>query len=420
MTPSSGNKSYSAADIERYHAGKMTPAERHALEKAAMDDPFLSDALEGYMYTSTPAADLEKITQRLEGYEDKKRVFFLFRNRTWLSAAAILLFIAAGSWLALQWLDRDSSKMALEQNQEETARKSGPVTNTQPPAITQVPSTDSVQEVPTPSTAATESRKTNSPRKPEPVGEMATAIPAPEEAKSSEAYKDRADDSRNKSYWLAEKTQAPATSERTISGNYQNNRSSNAQAVPGLNQQNQAPVMNQQNQVTPQNQQNRFAINQQNNIRDYNATHDSAFMDRTANRESLASRRQSDTVQHLNVVLQPTNEGLSEVVVLSKKQAAARKITEPKVDTLEPTIGWAKFDEYIANNITAPEELKTKQMLSREVELVFDVNSNGDPVNITVAKSLCASCDQEAIRLLREGPKWKKKKNRKGKVTIRF
>ena len=125
-------------------------------------------------------------------------------------------------------------------------------------------------------------------------------------------------------------------------------------------------------------------------------------------------------MQHLNVVLQPTNEGLSEVVVLSKKQAAARKITEPKVDTLEPTIGWAKFDEYIANNITAPEELKTKQMLSREVELVFDVNSNGDPVNITVAKSLCASCDQEAIRLLREGPKWKKKKNRKGKVTIRF
>jgi hypothetical protein len=37
-----------------------------------------------------------------------------------------------------------------------------------------------------------------------------------------------------------------------------------------------------------------------------------------------------------------------------------------------------------------------------------------------VVKSLCNKCDEEAIRLLKEGPKWKKKKNKKGSVTIRF
>ena len=34
-------------DIRRYHAGEMTPQEMHALEKKALSDPFLYDALEG-------------------------------------------------------------------------------------------------------------------------------------------------------------------------------------------------------------------------------------------------------------------------------------------------------------------------------------------------------------------------------------
>lgn len=34
-------------DIERYLSGGMTPAEMHALERAALSDPFLADALEG-------------------------------------------------------------------------------------------------------------------------------------------------------------------------------------------------------------------------------------------------------------------------------------------------------------------------------------------------------------------------------------
>jgi len=30
----------------------------HALEKAALDDPFLADALEGYLYTTTASDDI--------------------------------------------------------------------------------------------------------------------------------------------------------------------------------------------------------------------------------------------------------------------------------------------------------------------------------------------------------------------------
>src|SRR5690349_6070525 len=34
-------------DIEKYLKGELTSAERHALEKKALNDPFLADALEG-------------------------------------------------------------------------------------------------------------------------------------------------------------------------------------------------------------------------------------------------------------------------------------------------------------------------------------------------------------------------------------
>jgi hypothetical protein len=34
-------------DIEKYKRGELTPAQMHALEKEALRDPFLADALEG-------------------------------------------------------------------------------------------------------------------------------------------------------------------------------------------------------------------------------------------------------------------------------------------------------------------------------------------------------------------------------------
>ena len=81
--------------------------------------------------------------------------------------------------------------------------------------------------------------------------------------------------------------------------------------------------------------------------------------------------------------------------------------------------GWGRFNNYISENLQIPEEVATKQ-LKGEVELSFEVNKNGEPVNIKVEKSLCSSCDKEAIRLLQEGPEWKKKKRKMGKVRIRF
>jgi 2-keto-4-pentenoate hydratase len=111
------------------------------------------------------------------------------------------------------------------------------------------------------------------------------------------------------------------------------------------------------------------------------------------------------------------------VVVMGdgKKKTFTAPKMQVRVDSLEPEHGWANFDDYIASNIQTPDELRNKPEIQKgEVELSFEVNKEGQAVNITVTRSLCEKCDEEAVRLLKEGPKWKKKKNRKGKVTIKF
>ena len=91
-------KTYTAKDIERYHNGEMSPAEMHLLEKAAMDDPLLADALEGYSFTKTASADLQSLQNRLQQRisKDKKRSLFIMGHH-WLKIAALFIVIAGGS-----------------------------------------------------------------------------------------------------------------------------------------------------------------------------------------------------------------------------------------------------------------------------------------------------------------------------------
>jgi hypothetical protein len=94
---------YTAEDIERYHRGEMSASERHSLEKAALDDPLLADALEGYAHTRTAAADLKALQNRLQQRigRDKKKSFIL-TGSPWLKIAALFVLIAGAGWLAFQ------------------------------------------------------------------------------------------------------------------------------------------------------------------------------------------------------------------------------------------------------------------------------------------------------------------------------
>ena len=104
---------YTAADIEKYWKGTLSAAEMHALEKAAMDDPFLADALEGYKNASL--AELDSLKERLD-----KRVgavvpiLNLKRKRfTWVRVAAAVIIIVGVGLLVQQLVFNDRNKDAI-------------------------------------------------------------------------------------------------------------------------------------------------------------------------------------------------------------------------------------------------------------------------------------------------------------------
>ncbi len=124
------------------------------------------------------------------------------------------------------------------------------------------------------------------------------------------------------------------------------------------------------------------------------------------------------------VVLQDDRKSLSEVVISNQKPNAELRYRNQamnvKLEEPEPADGWENYDTYLANNLNAPEEVKTKQGggTAGQVQVSFEVNKEGEPVNIKIVKSLCNKCDKEAIRLIKEGPKWKRNANKKGTTTV--
>jgi TonB family protein len=71
----------------------------------------------------------------------------------------------------------------------------------------------------------------------------------------------------------------------------------------------------------------------------------------------------------------------------------------------EPRDGFAAYQFYLLNNIRLPAEAVNRGMKG-VVELSFLVGDNGRLSDFKIEKSLCHSCDKEAIRLIKDGPPW--------------
>jgi hypothetical protein len=91
------NTSFTAEDMIRYHRGELSPREMHRLEKAALDDAFLAEALEGYsIYTDKslpiPSISLNK-TNQANNQSDAKIIPFSQRLKYMIAVAAIFILV---------------------------------------------------------------------------------------------------------------------------------------------------------------------------------------------------------------------------------------------------------------------------------------------------------------------------------------
>ncbi|MBO0360374.1 TonB family protein [Hymenobacter sp. BT186] len=100
------------------------------------------------------------------------------------------------------------------------------------------------------------------------------------------------------------------------------------------------------------------------------------------------------------LALAPDTKQLNEVVVVRRERPPA-----PMSVGALPAGGYAAFREYLKKNLQYPEKA-LKDNKEGTVKLRFTVAVDGSVQDIKVVSSLSEECDAEAIRLLKEGPRW--------------
>ena len=477
-------KNFSAADIDRYHKGLMSSKEMYALEKAAMDDPFLADALEGFSIAGVNVKDdLDDLQNRLAKRTRSKKIVAMPGKRYyWMRVAAMIIVIAGAGIVAYSLLNRRETSVAQnkkEKTNESTVQviDSGKGSNGFLKADTLRSSTGIVLDSSNYYSAPTDTTNLQALRKPvssetqfqrdsagfsaanttrDLAGGISVTAPATNNNGVPLAAYDKKEIAKEKDSLVIidrEKKNNKAAEEYALREVNVNNPNAkffksrdeaekrSAQPAGAYRQLSDSIAFNYK--VNSLNVfRGRVTDGYNNGIAFANVTVNNVNVGTYADAKGYFSLVAPDSVINVNLravgfnnsqgqlrnslptnqVVMQEDKSIDAIVMSNKKPNATKSRTADMVLTEpEPEDSWEKYDEYLANNLKPPETREDIQKKGGEVELSFDINNNGEPVNIRVTKSLCKECDEEAIRLVKEGPKWKKKKRKeKARVTISF
>lgn len=84
-----------------------------------------------------------------------------------------------------------------------------------------------------------------------------------------------------------------------------------------------------------------------------------------------------------------------------------------------PVVGWKEYAQYIKNNIRHPKPISFKSQV-KNIVVAFKISQSGGPVDLKVVNGLTDAYANEAIRIIKNGPKWKSVDAEEIKVKINF
>src|SRR5690606_28466070 len=82
-----------------------------------------------------------------------------------------------------------------------------------------------------------------------------------------------------------------------------------------------------------------------------------------------------------------------------------------------PADGMSSFYTYLSKNLNYPQKA-IRNHVEGKVYIQFVVNTDGSLTNLKVLKGISPECDQEAMRVLANAPKWKPGKQRGRAVRV--
>ncbi len=462
---------YTAEDIKRYITGEMPPAEMHAIEMAALDDPLLAEAMEGYelMEQKDWSKELAALKQQFNKKNETSPVIPISKApafKWWrVAAAAVVLGITATT----AYIFTNKSETAILQD---TAKAETAVTVTDSSA--EVVKTDSVASFLNTAPADSSSqliakldRKTVTASTA--TGSTVTIAPATVYGATTDDNANRRSDSVRQSSagsdYFAVNDKRAVAKDVSREKEYKAGTESSAAAAPGkisatgnsdiaVNERdfkNKAEEVNvtgyDKNNgnkaitsfggvvVTPDNKPLSYAgikatQDKKTIYADANGMFHIAGADTTlkVTVSSAGYMSQEFTLQNLaaqnKIVLQPQDVATQKIgayrnrVAAKKQQQSFADSTDLDDEDAEPAGGWVEYNNYLNNNIKLTEDARQKNVHG-EVEVTVKLKDNGDISTVKVAKPLSPELDAEAVRLVKEGPKWDTKGNKKTKVKVK-
>jgi hypothetical protein len=397
------NKTYTANDFANYHAGKMPVQEMYALEKAALEDPFLADALEGYVFTNNAAKDIAEIKGGLNEKRKNRKLFFLspsVNNSWWRIAAAMLIIIGVG--IVFYNVNKKDAPVEIAEtvptvkkgnnaiNQDDTdIRDNGIAKNESADLIKQdkniaVPKTDKIESI------------------------VQNDI-------STSAAQTYTKDDADKKFVVARKESANAK-HYTLKGTVKDGA---GEPVAFATIEDKSS-----NRATSTDSLGRFTFNAYDSSINVTASALGYFSksfslnqsaDKNIKLEKLPSQELSEVVATAPEVKKSMRSSGYAVTQLNGKVAGV----QINADSIYPSVGGIKYDAYLKQKTAAISDSITNAP-SGEVTLSFSINKKGVPKNIKVISSTCPVCNDEAIKILKEGPRWVGKKGIKHTLLIKF
>jgi hypothetical protein len=418
MAEPSAHINYSFEDIQLYLQGNMSAQEMHDIEKAALQDPLLADALEGYNEVNPNIAQqhLNEINAALLHTKDETKVIAINRKTEWLRIAAIVI-VTAGIGITGRYIFKKSKK------EEQVVALQKEVKNN--PAIKNA-AADSVKAV-TPTavdseTAFTENKATgksqllskkennNLPVLKNKVAEadtvntitaMTATSQMPDDKNKLESFdvatsKDKTID--RAPVLLQGKASGVAITDNTFRGKVidENNKPIAGVAIETLNREKETLTDSAGN----------FSLNEQ----------DSAIHVIASTVGYETKKASLEKSSNNKIVLKSATSSLDEVVVMGYG-----KVKEKAVEEAKPIGGWKKFKKYVASSLNKDSLNGHIVNRSNPVEMEFLIDEDGSPYNFRILKSPDDGMSSKVIDIVKSGPKWTSHlKEKKARVKITF
>jgi hypothetical protein len=392
LSAQQNHKQFSSSDIKRYLKGEMTAAEMHDLEKAALGDPFLEDAIEGFAseYGTDNQAldrDLNLLRERIQAKGNAPQVVVMKRNY-WLRIAAMIILLAGTATLLFTLLSNPGENQSLAV--KDTRRN---IPNQQPEAAAATIDSALVASPPVAMRKAMDSH--------------ALINKQPKDATAIGSQRQESDQGVSNANALMKEQDVASTANRSLI---------EAAAAEQPVQEFRGKIMDAGNKpiegaaVSLNNNQAKVVSDKEGNfiVRSFDTAVQAEVIAEGYQKESIMLKRNAPPAP---IVLQENLAGKSEGIATTSRKA---KMTVASL-LVEPANGWQSFETYLARNKKEPE---ARKFIAGEVMLSFTVNRRGRPEHIKVEKSLSSTADKEAVRLLKEGPDWKIITPGVGKATI--